>query len=194
MEEGVTQSSSIVALHKCIVSLITILGFCLQLEFANASALVTNCSSCILMKLFVIDVSAYLGSLGVMILQTDHKNTDFGVFMNKISLLFGTLAVTLELLILVPPFGWFVLFLWSICFVRIAMKSYQYLKTLYETAVLALVQVFEKLKELIITMGSNAVATLRGAFDQLKKLLRSGSLITEHEAQDQNQIINELPV
>ncbi|KAK9925004.1 hypothetical protein M0R45_033345 [Rubus argutus] len=153
MEEVVPRRNSIVALHKCIGYLITILGFCLQLEFANDSAVVTDSSSCILMKLFVIEVSAYFGSLGVMILQTDHRNTDFGEFMNKISILFGTLAVTTELLILVPPFGWLVLFFWSICFVRIATKSYQYSKTLCQTAVSALILAFGEFKEKLLAMN-----------------------------------------
>ncbi|KAL6139814.1 hypothetical protein ACLB2K_058115 [Fragaria x ananassa] len=149
MEEFAIWRSSVLALHKCIVSLVTILGLCLQLEFANASALVTDCRRTILMKLFITDISLYFGLLSVMILQINQSNRDFGEFMNKIGVLLGTLASILELLILFPPFGCVTLFFWSICFVTVAIKSYRYWKTLCESALAGLSRAYEKLKDLI---------------------------------------------
>ncbi|XP_004305935.1 PREDICTED: uncharacterized protein LOC101299984 [Fragaria vesca subsp. vesca] len=149
MEQGAPRSKSMVGLNKCIVSLITIVGFCLQLKFANSSP---DYNSTLLMRLFVIDVSAYFGSIGVMIIQNDHGTVDFRKFMNRIIIMLGTLVFTLELLILFPPFGWLVLFIWSICFVSVASKSYQYLKTLCESGVSALVLAIGELKEKLIDM------------------------------------------
>ncbi|RXH69249.1 hypothetical protein DVH24_037033 [Malus domestica] len=55
---------------------------------------------------FTVAVLVFIGSLAVKILQA-RENPDLSEFMDKISLSSGTLAVTLELLIMVPALGWF---------------------------------------------------------------------------------------
>ncbi|KAL6143533.1 hypothetical protein ACLB2K_054228 [Fragaria x ananassa] len=182
------------ALHKCIFFLITILGLCLQLKFTTASPFVLDYRNTVLMRLFIIDISAYCGSFGVMIIQTNHSNTDFVEFMNNISLLLGTLASVLELLILFPPFGWVTLFFWSICFVTLAIKSYQYSKTLCESAVAALVVTLGEFQVVKLMKGSlmGSSAVLGRAYDKLKDLIKGRRSSANHdENKDQNK---ELPV
>ncbi|KAL6135570.1 hypothetical protein ACLB2K_067797 [Fragaria x ananassa] len=194
MEEFANWRSSVMALHKCIFFLITILGLCLQLKFTTASPFVLDYRNTVLMRLFIIDISTYCGSFGVMIIQTNHSNTNFGEFMNNISLLLGTLASVLELLILFPPFGWVTLFFWSICFVTPAIKSYQYSKTLCESAVAALVVTLGEFQVVKLMKGSlmGSSAVLGRAYDKFKDLIKRRRSSADHdETKDQSK---ELPV
>jgi hypothetical protein len=104
-----------------------------------------------------------------MIIQATLSDTDLGEFLNKISFLFGILALILVLLILVPPLGWVPLFFWSIYFVSTAIRSYRLGKTLCESAIAAFLLAFGKLKEKLTMMNGrlmecNAIATLVQAF------------------------------
>ncbi|CAL2250152.1 unnamed protein product [Prunus armeniaca] len=68
--------------------------------------------------------------------------------MDKICLLFGALALVLELVILVPALGLSALLLWIVCFVSfIAVYSYPYLKILFTRAVGGVVHAFKTLRE-----------------------------------------------
>nr|XP_008350619.1 uncharacterized protein LOC103413971 isoform X2 [Malus domestica] len=80
-----------------------------------------------------------LNILGVL-LQTANilqasNNTNIYELMNNISLLCGTLALVLLVLLLVPAFGWFTLACWALYFVIIATKSFQILRGLCTAAV-----------------------------------------------------------
>ncbi|CAN6708545.1 unnamed protein product [Malus baccata var. baccata] len=68
--------------------------------------------------------------------------------INKISLLFGTLALILEVVILVPGLGLVALFFWVVCFVNVVAEyACEYLKKLYKSAVASVVHTFGKLKD-----------------------------------------------
>ncbi|XP_070661490.1 uncharacterized protein [Malus domestica] len=91
-----------------------------------------------------------LNSLGVL-LQTANilqasNNTNIYELMNNTSLLCGTLALVLLVLLLVPAFGWFTLACWALYFLIIGTKSYQTLRTLCADAV---PYVRDKMKELM---------------------------------------------
>ncbi|KAB2610309.1 hypothetical protein D8674_018341 [Pyrus ussuriensis x Pyrus communis] len=89
----------------------------------------------------IITLIAYGGSLiSSRILHVQaHSNSNLAKSMiNKISLLFGTLALILEAVILVLGLGQVALFFWYAC---------KYLKTLYESAVSSVVHTFGKLKD-----------------------------------------------
>ncbi|KAB2610324.1 hypothetical protein D8674_018356 [Pyrus ussuriensis x Pyrus communis] len=92
----------------------------------------------------------YGGSLiGSRILHVQAcPNSDFAESMiNKISLLFGTLALILEVVILVLGLGKVAIFFLVGWFVKVVTKYVcEYLKTLYESAVSSIVHTFDKLK------------------------------------------------
>ncbi|KAB2610320.1 hypothetical protein D8674_018352 [Pyrus ussuriensis x Pyrus communis] len=69
--------------------------------------------------------------------------------INKISLLFGTLALVLEVVILVPVLGLVAGLVWVVWFVKVVRNDYafEYLKTLYENAIAFVVHTFVKLKD-----------------------------------------------
>ncbi|KAL6143541.1 hypothetical protein ACLB2K_054236 [Fragaria x ananassa] len=195
MEEFAIWRSSVLALHKCIVSLVTILGLCLQLEFANASAIVKDCRRTILMKLFITDISLYFGLLSVMILQINQSNRDFGEFMNKIGVLLGTLASILELLILLPPFGWLTLFFWSMYLMITAIGSYQLSKTLCKRAVAALILALGEFQMKLISLNGRLMGSVAGlgrASEKLKDLIKRSRYSTEHD--ETSNLSKELPV
>lgn len=107
--------------------------------------------------LFIAALLVYFGSLAIkIVLQAqayeDHYIPDLAEFMDKISLSSGTLALSLELLIIVPAFGWFAIVVWSLCFVIAVIKSYHQsavvLKRLCQCAVDELLHAFDKFKEL----------------------------------------------
>ncbi|CAN6571937.1 unnamed protein product [Malus baccata var. baccata] len=130
-------------------------------------------------SLFFTEYVTVVASLAVEILQA-RENTDLSEFMDKISLSSGTLAITLELLIMVPALGWFTITAWSICLVIAVTKSYReiavVLKRLYQRALEHLLQVFDKLKELFMNIGASA--SLSNAFNRLKELFVIGMLTT----------------
>ncbi|CAN6708550.1 unnamed protein product [Malus baccata var. baccata] len=69
--------------------------------------------------------------------------------INKISLLFGTLVVVLEVVILVPVLGLVAGLLWVVWFVKVVRNDYifKYLKMLYENAIALVVHTLGKLKD-----------------------------------------------
>ncbi|CAL8141010.1 unnamed protein product [Prunus armeniaca] len=86
---------------------------------------------------------------GAYILQA-HLNSDLAKFITKISLFLGTLALVLELMILVPHLGFAALVFWIVCFMSfVALHSWVYMKTLYKSAFAGVVYGFEKLKEYV---------------------------------------------
>ncbi|KAK9924999.1 hypothetical protein M0R45_033340 [Rubus argutus] len=117
-------------------------------------------------------------------LQADPDLRDFGAFINKMSMLFGILALIFELLIIVLAYGSVPLFLWSICMVSVAV------------AVLVLVRLaFVEFKEKLMEYWKRLYDGSTVAAQPAPELSMSR---TENEAQDQdqnqNQIINEPPV
>ncbi|KAM1715992.1 hypothetical protein ACFX11_024000 [Malus domestica] len=126
----------------------------------------------------IVDIVVYIGSWALAV-KIAPENPDLSEFMDKISLLSGTLAITLELLIIVPPLGWFAIAVWIIClviavtkFVIAVTKSYHeiahVLKSLYQTALEQLRQLFNKLKEVFMNIGASGVVA-SGMFDKLKE-------------------------
>ncbi|TQD82605.1 hypothetical protein C1H46_031803 [Malus baccata] len=68
--------------------------------------------------------------------------------INKISLLFGTLALILEVVILVPGLRLATLFFWVVWFVSVVAEYVcEYLEALYKSAIASVVHTFGKLKE-----------------------------------------------
>ncbi|CAN6708553.1 unnamed protein product [Malus baccata var. baccata] len=114
-------------LHKYISSLITMLGIFIQLKQGakNESLFDTN----------------YPTMVGPNSCLAES-------IINKISLLFGTLALILEVVILVPGLGLAALFFWVVWFVSVVAKyACKYLEALYKSAVASVVRTFDKLKE-----------------------------------------------
>ncbi|PQQ14765.1 hypothetical protein Pyn_28033 [Prunus yedoensis var. nudiflora] len=142
--------SSTEELHKCISSAITTLALLLPIKQGAevASLFVTDR---IPMLMFVVALLVYFGSLAAKILQA-HDNPDLASVMDKISLLSGTFALNLELLITVPAFGWFAIFVWSICLATAVSKSYHEIadvvRRLYESGAEELAHASDKLKDL----------------------------------------------
>ncbi|TQD73724.1 hypothetical protein C1H46_040748 [Malus baccata] len=144
MEEG-GQYKSLPAVHKCIFFLLTMLGVLLQVIYATGnlpSPFVTNHNTAVML---IIDLFAYTAALATVMILPASNSTNMYELMNNISLLCGTLALVLLVLLLDPAFGWFTLACWVVYFVIIVTKSYQTLKTLSTDAVL---YVRDKLKEL----------------------------------------------
>ncbi|CAL9014066.1 unnamed protein product [Prunus brigantina] len=146
--EATSKEPYIRALHKYIVSLITMLGVFLQLkqEGGMTSLFDTDYPTFVIL---IIALIIYGGSLigSTYILYAD-LNPDLAKFMSNISLLFGALALVLELVILVPNLGLGFLFFWDIWFVSfVVFYSSPYSKTLFTSVVGGVVQAFEKLKE-----------------------------------------------
>ncbi|KAM5580750.1 hypothetical protein ABKV19_010133 [Rosa sericea] len=116
------------ALHHYILSFMAMLGLLLEVKQAagSKSPFVTDHLT---MLTFIAVLSIYIWSLvTVRIMQPPIP--DLAEFMNNISLLFGSLASILLLLILFGAFGWFTIFLWIIYFVRDIVTKESYMKTL----------------------------------------------------------------
>ncbi|TQD73719.1 hypothetical protein C1H46_040743 [Malus baccata] len=147
--EEVGQYNSPLAVHKCIFSLFAMLGTLLQVKQATGnlpSPFVTDHNTVVML---IVDLFAYMGVLATAkILQASNDPDIYGL-MNNISLLFGTLALVLLVLLLVPDFGWFTLACWALYFVIIATKSYQPLRRLYTAAV---GYVRDKMEELMMRL------------------------------------------
>ncbi|RXH69269.1 hypothetical protein DVH24_037053 [Malus domestica] len=119
----------------------------------------------------IVDIVVYIGSWALAV-KIAPENPDLSEFMDKISLSSGTLAITLELLIIFPPLGWFAIAVWIICLVIAVTKSYHeiahVLKSLYQRALEQLRQLFNKLKEVFMNIGASGVVA-SGMFDKLKE-------------------------
>ncbi|KAB2610305.1 hypothetical protein D8674_018337 [Pyrus ussuriensis x Pyrus communis] len=135
---------------KVLCSLIAMIGGFLQLKQGarNESLFDTDYPAIVSLTVTLI---AYGGSLiGSRILHVQARpNFDLAKSMiNKISILLGTLALILEVVILVPGLGQVALFFWVGWFVKVVAKyACKYLKTLYESAVSSVVLTFGKLKD-----------------------------------------------
>ncbi|KAK9927815.1 hypothetical protein M0R45_024981 [Rubus argutus] len=117
--------SSPAALHQYNFALIGTLGILLQVKQAagSPSLFVTDLVS---MLTFIAVFLIYICSLAIV--KTSHFPTqDLSEFMDNISLLFGSLASILLLLILVHAFGFFTLGLWIAYFLIdfVTKKSYR---------------------------------------------------------------------
>ncbi|RXH69250.1 hypothetical protein DVH24_037034 [Malus domestica] len=136
--------------HKYICSLIAMLGDFLQLKqgVRNESLFSTDYP---VMVFLIVTLIAYIGSLiGSIILRVQaHPNLDLAEsIINKISLLLGTLALVLEVVILVPGLGLVAGFFWVVWFVKIVIEyACEYLKTLYKNPVASIVHSFWRLSE-----------------------------------------------
>ncbi|KAB2610105.1 hypothetical protein D8674_018137 [Pyrus ussuriensis x Pyrus communis] len=99
----------------------------------------------------IIALIAYIGSLiySRILHVSAHHNSDLAEsFINKISLLLGTLSLILEMVILVPSLGLVAGFFWVVWFVKVVAEYVcEYLKTLYENAVASVIHTFGKLKD-----------------------------------------------
>ncbi|VVA38756.1 PREDICTED: PRUPE_3G261100 [Prunus dulcis] len=137
-------------LHKCISSAITMLAALLPINHGAevASLFVTDR---VTMLAFIVALLVYFGSYAAKILQA-HDNPDLAEVMDKISLLSGTFALNLELLITVPALGWFAIFVWSICLAIVVSKSYHQsaveVRRLYQSGAEEFAHASDKLKEL----------------------------------------------
>ncbi|RXH69273.1 hypothetical protein DVH24_037057 [Malus domestica] len=131
-------------LHKYICSLITMMGVFIQLKQGarNESLFDTNYST---MVSLIVAILAYGGSL----IGSRGPNSCLAEsIINKISLLFGTLALILEVVILVPGLGLATLFFWVVWFVSVVAEyACEYLEVLYKSAIASAVHTFGKLKE-----------------------------------------------
>ncbi|TQD70605.1 hypothetical protein C1H46_043857 [Malus baccata] len=148
--EGTSQERSTNVLHTYICSLITMLGGFLQLKqgVRNESLFDTNYPT---MVSLIVAIITYVGSLiGSRILHIQARpNSNLAESMiDKISLLFGTLAFILEVMILVPGLGIVTLLFWVVWFVNVVVEyACKYLEPLYQCVVASVVHTFGKLKE-----------------------------------------------
>ncbi|KAK4848828.1 hypothetical protein QYF36_017877 [Acer negundo] len=95
------------------------------------------------MLTFFVVVHVHAVVLVVEIKLQAHISSCHAMIMSKISIFSGALASILLLLILVPPFGWFSLVMWVVCFIRVAHDSYKDFCQLFYQATL---QVLDLLK------------------------------------------------
>ncbi|KAB2610363.1 hypothetical protein D8674_018395 [Pyrus ussuriensis x Pyrus communis] len=136
--------------HEYICSLIAMLGGFLPLKQGarNESLFDTDYPA---MVSLIVALIAYGGLLiaSRMLYVQAHPNSNLAKSMiNKISLLFGTLALILEVVILVPGLGKVAGFFWVGWFVKVVAEyTNEYLKMLYESAVASVVYTFGKLED-----------------------------------------------
>ncbi|CAL8168012.1 unnamed protein product [Prunus armeniaca] len=136
------------AFHKYICFVITILGVFFQLKQGSGKVSLFD-EDYTSFVILIVAIIVYGGSLiGGTYIRKARLNLDLAIFMDKISLLFGALALVLELVILVPALGLSTLLFWIVCFGSfIAVYSYPFLKTLFTRAVGGVVHAFENLRE-----------------------------------------------
>ncbi|RXH89506.1 hypothetical protein DVH24_031863 [Malus domestica] len=93
------------AAHKCIFHLLNILGVLLQVKHATGnlpSPFVTDHNTVVMLIAVLL---TYVGTLKTANILQASNNTNIYELMNNISLLCGTLALVLLVLLLVPAFG-----------------------------------------------------------------------------------------
>ncbi|CAN6571982.1 unnamed protein product [Malus baccata var. baccata] len=156
--------------HKCIISAITTLTGLLQLGYGEAAAVSLFSTEYVMVVVFTVAVLVFIGSLAVKILQA-RENPDLSEFMDKISLSSGTLAVTLELLIMVPALGWFAFAsMEHYCNVIAVTKSYHEIAVVFKRLYQRELEQLDKLKELFMNIGASALFS--NAFNRLERALR----------------------
>ncbi|KAB2610307.1 hypothetical protein D8674_018339 [Pyrus ussuriensis x Pyrus communis] len=145
-----SQNEHSTKVHKYICSLIAMLGGFLQLKQGARNESLFNTDYPVMVSL-IVTLIAYIGSLiGSIILHVQARpNSDLAEsIINKISLLLGTLALILEVVILVPGLGLVAGFFWVVWFVKIVVEyTCEYLKALYKNAVASVVHSFGKLRD-----------------------------------------------
>ncbi|KAL6287568.1 hypothetical protein ACE6H2_011958 [Prunus campanulata] len=124
------------------------LGVFLQLKQAAGTTSLFD-TDYLTLVILIVALIIYKGTLiGSTYIHYADLNLDLAKFMSNISLLFGALALVLELVILVPNLGLGALFFWFIWFVSfVVVYASPYVKTLFTSAVGGVVQAYEKLKE-----------------------------------------------
>ncbi|XP_048434719.1 uncharacterized protein LOC125474783 isoform X2 [Pyrus x bretschneideri] len=136
--------------HKYICSFIVMLGGFLPLKQGarNESLFDTDYPAMVSLIVALIAYGGLLIASRILHVQA-HPNSDLAESMiNKISLLFGTLALILEIVILVPGLGKVAGFFWVGWFLKVVAEyASEYLKTLYESAVALVVRTFDKLED-----------------------------------------------
>ncbi|KAB2610338.1 hypothetical protein D8674_018370 [Pyrus ussuriensis x Pyrus communis] len=177
--EHYRQSSS-KALHKRIIFAIPTLAGFIQLRYGAGAAVYLLSTEYDTLLALIVAIVVYISSWALAVkIFSARENPDLSEFMDNISLSSGTLAITLELLIIVPALGWFTIAVWSICLVIAVTKSYHeiadVLKCSYQRALEQLLQVFDKLKELFMNIGASAGVVASGMFDKLKEFMNIGA-------------------
>jgi hypothetical protein len=103
------------------------LGFLLTLvglKYQSSAAALFHAHSAI-MVLLIIDVCTCTIALAAVILTT--FNTSYLPFLKSVSLISGAFACDLLILIIVPPFGWFIFTIWVFVLVCLLYGKYQYI-------------------------------------------------------------------
>ncbi|CAN6574840.1 unnamed protein product [Malus baccata var. baccata] len=182
MEEGGRYKSPPAA-HKCIFHLLNILGVLLQVKLATGnlpSPFVTDHNTVVMLIAVLL---TYVGTLRTANILRASNNTSIYEVMNNISLLCGTLALVLLVLLLVPAFGWFTLACWALYFVIIATKSFQILRGLCTAAV-------GYVREKYQTLIRLCTAAVGYVCDKIEELMMSLNTPTDHtrNIQTHNQI------
>ncbi|XP_048433510.1 uncharacterized protein LOC125474118 [Pyrus x bretschneideri] len=144
-EEG-GQYTSPLAAHQLIFQFINILGVFLQVKHATGdlpSPFVTDHNT---IMMLIVDLLAYAGTLETARILKASRNTNGYEWINNISLLCGTSAVILLLLLLDRDLGWFVFACWVASIGIIVTMSYETPRRLCTVAV---DDFREKMKELM---------------------------------------------
>ncbi|XP_050102639.1 uncharacterized protein LOC126582543 [Malus sylvestris] len=144
-EEG-GQYTSPLAAHQLIFQFINILGVLLQVKHATGdlpSPFVTDHNT---IMMLIADLLTYAGTLETAKILQDSSNTNGYKWINNISLLCGTFAVILLVLLLDRDLGWFAFACWVASIGIIVTMSYETPRRLCTGAV---DYVREKMKELM---------------------------------------------
>ncbi|CAN6569154.1 unnamed protein product [Malus baccata var. baccata] len=185
------QYNSLRSEHKCIFFLLTMLGVLLQVKHATGdtpSPFVTDHNTIVML---IADLFTYAGALATVNIFQASNNTEIYELMNNLSLLCGTLALILMMLILIPTFGWFTLACWVIYFAIIVTKSYETLKRLGNAAVryvrhkmkAGVRHVCDRMKAGVRYVCDRIKAAFRYVRDKMKELM----IISKGTEEPQNQ-------
>ena len=167
-------------LHRYNFTLIGTLGFLLQLKQAagSPSPFVTDL---VTMLMFIAVFLIYICSLAT-VKTLRFPTQDLSEFMDNISLLFGSLASMLLLLILVRAFGFFTLSLWIVYFLRdfVTKKSYRN----------AVVYFWDKVKELFKGLKVKELfkGQVKNETENVVGLQEEGEQTTVAQLQDMQEI------
>ena len=102
-------------------------GFLLTLvgmKYQSSGATLFHAHS-VIMVLLIIDVCTCTIALAAVILTT--FNTSYLPFLKSVSLISGAFACDLLILIIVPPFGWFIFTIWVFILVCLLYGKYQHI-------------------------------------------------------------------
>ncbi|TQD70608.1 hypothetical protein C1H46_043860 [Malus baccata] len=159
------------ALHRNISALMILLAGFLKPKI-DAGITPLSVTDKFTVAAFIDAAAIYYASLAVK--DEDGGDPDLAKFVQMISLLFGTLALVLEMVFILPAFGWLGFVVWIICFVIKVAKSYHLIaavvKGLYHSAVTELDLIFDKLKKLFSGTTINVGPLIEKADEQEKRM------------------------